>query len=156
MFSQIHATIPSQLLSSVSGAVTCRQQRYDPRAVITDIPDAEVQRGLYELVMRGLLPKTLDATAAFEGDVLALTGTASLFHCQLRLPSLSRVRLAPSYLPDAAQHRSPPKPPPPKPQSLHPQTTHHQCVMLHSCSYSCNLHTQACCPGDKTRSQFRG
>ena len=63
---------------SVSGAVTCRQQRSDPRAVITDIPDAEVQRGLYELVTRGLLPKTLDATAAFEGDVLALTGTPTL------------------------------------------------------------------------------
>ena len=56
--------------------VTCRQQRYDPKAVVTDIPDAEVHRGLYELVTRGLLPKTLDATAAFEGDVLALTGTA--------------------------------------------------------------------------------
>ena len=42
-----------------------------------DIPDAEVHRGLYELVTRGLLPKTLDATPAFEGDVLALTGTIS-------------------------------------------------------------------------------
>lgn len=57
-------------------AVICRQQRYDPKAVISDIPDAEVHRGLYELVTRGLLPKTLDATAAFEGDVLALTGMA--------------------------------------------------------------------------------
>ena len=56
--------------------VICRQQRYDPNAVVTDIPDAEVHRGLYELVTRGLLPKTLDATAAFEGDVLALTGMA--------------------------------------------------------------------------------
>lgn len=53
----------------------CRQQRYDPTAVIMDIPDAEVHRGLYELVTRGLLPKSLDATPAFEGDVLALTGT---------------------------------------------------------------------------------
>lgn len=44
--------------------------------MVTDIPDAEVHRGLYELVTRGLLPKTLDATAAFEGDVLALTGMA--------------------------------------------------------------------------------
>ena len=52
----------------------CRHQRYDPKAVITDIPDTEVNRGLYELVMRGLLPKSLDATPAFEGDVLALTG----------------------------------------------------------------------------------
>lgn len=42
-----------------------------------DIPDAEVHRGLYELVTRGLLPKTLDATPAFEGDVLALTGSTS-------------------------------------------------------------------------------
>lgn len=57
----------------------CRQQRYDPRAVITDISDAEVHRGLYDLVTRGLLPKTVDATAAFEGDVLALTGMPSCF-----------------------------------------------------------------------------
>ena len=57
----------------------CRQQRYDPTAVIMDIPDAEVHRGLYELVTRGLLPKSLDATPAFEGDVLALTGTLSCF-----------------------------------------------------------------------------
>ncbi len=41
-----------------------------------DIPDAEVHRGLYELVTRGLLPISLDATPAFEGDVLALTGAA--------------------------------------------------------------------------------
>ena len=51
-----------------------RQQRNDPRAVISDIPDVVVHRGLYELVMRGLLPKSLDATPALEGDVLALTG----------------------------------------------------------------------------------
>lgn len=57
----------------------CRQQRYDPLAVIMDIPDAEVHRGLYELVTRGLLPKSLDATPAFEGDVLALTGILSCF-----------------------------------------------------------------------------
>jgi len=57
----------------------CRQQRYDPLAVIMDIPDAEVHRGLYELVTRGLLPKSLDATHAFEGDVLALTGTFPCF-----------------------------------------------------------------------------
>lgn len=64
-------------LLHVNRAAICRQQRYDPRAVITDIPDAEVHRGLYDLVTRGLLPKTVDATAAFEGDVLALTGRAS-------------------------------------------------------------------------------
>lgn len=57
----------------------CRQQRYDPTAVIMDIPDAEVHRGLYELVTRGLLPKSLDATPAFEGDVLALTGILPCF-----------------------------------------------------------------------------
>lgn len=39
-----------------------------------DIPDAEVQRGLYELVTRGMLPKSLDATPAFAGDVLASSG----------------------------------------------------------------------------------
>lgn len=76
--------------------VACRQQRYDPRAVITDIPDAEVHRGLYELVSRGLLPKTLDATAALEGDVLALTGTASCFSVSSGLPIL---HLPPPCLP---------------------------------------------------------
>lgn len=70
-----------QQLNNIYDAVmqACRQQRYDPTAVIMDIPDAEVHRGLYELVTRGLLPKSLDATPAFEGDVLALTGTLPCF-----------------------------------------------------------------------------
>ena len=70
-----------------------RQQRYDPKAVISDIPDAEVRRGLYELLMRGILPKSLDATPAFEGDVLALAGMLLFSVCCFACISLAYCRL---------------------------------------------------------------
>ncbi|DBA85977.1 TPA: hypothetical protein ACH3X1_005515 [Trebouxia sp. C0004] len=74
--------------------------RYDPTAVIMDIPDAEIHRGLYELVTRGLLPKSLDATPAFEGDVLALTG--AMLHKRTAVPAPMPATAADMLLPQVA------------------------------------------------------
>ncbi|DBA72938.1 TPA: hypothetical protein ACH3X2_009891 [Trebouxia sp. C0005] len=82
------------------GMLLNRQQRYDPTAVIMDIPDAEVHRGLYELVTRGLLPKSLDATPAFEGDVLALTG--AMLHKRTAVPAHMPATAADMLLPQVA------------------------------------------------------